>query len=89
MAAGVHAAFIARLVLEAVHLVHRQAIHVRAQRDAAAAAGLLAADDADHAGLGDAAMHLDAPGGQLVGDQARGAVLFEGELGVRVDVAPQ
>jgi len=35
------------------------------------------------------AMHLDAAGGELLGDAVGGAPLLEGELGMRVQVAAQ
>jgi hypothetical protein len=56
--AGVHAALVARAVLEAVRLVDRQAIHVGAQRHAFAAV-FFPADYANHAGLCKAGMRLD------------------------------
>ena len=88
VAAGVHAAFVLRAVLEAVPLVHRQAIHVGAQPDGAAASLFLSRNHADDAGLRQSLMHLDAPARELVGDEAGGAALLEGELRMRVDIAP-
>ncbi len=66
-------------------LQDRQRVHVGAQADRALAVAV--AEHADHAGLADAAMHLDAPFLQLLGDQFGGAVLFQAELRVGVDVA--
>jgi hypothetical protein len=42
----------------------------------------------DHAGHGEPAMNLDAPGRQQVGDDPRGADLLEGRLRMSVDVLP-
>jgi hypothetical protein len=42
---------------------------------------------ADHASLGQAAMHLDAPRCELVGHDLRGALFLEGGFGVAMDVA--
>ena len=88
MAAGMHAAGMARAMLELVPLVHRQAVHVGAQRHALRP-GSLARDDADHAGLGKAGVRLDAPFPEVLGDQARRTALLERELGMGVDVAAQ
>jgi len=88
VAAGVHASCVLRLVLEGVALVHRQAIHVGAQSDGAPARLLFPGDDSDHAGFREAAMHLDAPAGELVRHEVRRAVLVEGELRMRMNVAP-
>ena len=88
VAAGVHAAGVRRACAEAAGLVHRQAVHVGAQADAAAAGGLSALDDADHAGLREAAMDFDAPGLRAC-SATRSEVRFSSkrELGVGVDVA--
>ena len=43
--------------------------------------------DADDAGLAHAAVDRDAPVGERLGDQVGGALLFEAELGVGMDVA--
>jgi len=59
-----------------------------AQADRTAARGFFPLDHADQAGLREAAVHLDAPCRQPVGDQLRGAAFLEGELGMGVDVAP-
>ena len=45
------------------------------------------AQHADQAGAGDAAMHLDPPGGELLRHQFRGAVFLEAHFRMRVDVA--
>ena len=49
--------------------------------------GRLPFERADHAGGGEPAMDLDAPRGELVGDDLRGARLLEGGLGMAMDVA--
>ena len=85
MAAGVHHAVVARAMGEFVLFVDRKCIHVGAQADGAGAgAGL---EPADHAGRGEAAMHLDAVGLEFTRHDVRGAGLLEAELGVGVDVA--
>src|SRR4051812_7850872 len=86
--AGVHAALVRGLVLQVAQLVHRQAIHVGAQPDRAARAALFAANDADHAGLSEARVRLDAELPQILGYQSRRATLFKRQLRVRVQVAP-
>ena len=58
MAAGMHLAGDRRGVGELVGLVHVERVHVGAQADRAP--GLARPQRADHAGLGQAAMHLDA-----------------------------
>ena len=61
-------------------------VHVAAQADGAPGrADLEAADDA---GLADAAMDLEAPGGQLLGDDGGGALLLEADLRMGVEVVP-
>jgi hypothetical protein len=87
VAAGVHAPLVARAMRDVRRLVDRQAVHVGAQADGAAARRFAARDHADHTGLGDAAMHLDAQARELVRDDARGARLLEGELGMRMQIA--
>ncbi len=42
----------------------------------------------DDAGAADAAMHLAAEGGKLLGHQRRRALLLEAQFGMGVDVAP-
>src|SRR5580700_7914457 len=86
MAAGVHPALMRRAVRETVGFEDRQAIHIGPQPDRARR--VADAQPADHPGLADAAMHLDAPLRELVGDQLRGAPFLETELGMGVDVAP-
>ena len=56
------------------------------QADAAArSAGAL--QDADHAGLADATMDLDPPGGELLGDDVGRPDLLEADLGMGVEIA--
>src|SRR5690606_13075064 len=54
-------------------LVHGQCIHIGAQSDRTAIAAL-AVENADHTRLADAGMDLDAPGFQLLGDDAGSAL---------------
>ena len=86
VAAGVHAAVVLGLVAEAVHFVDGQGVHVGAHADGARAAA--AGQFADHPRLGKAAVHLNAPGFEFCGDDARRAQFLERGLGVGVDVAP-
>ena len=44
---------------------------------------------ADHAGAGDALVHFEPEQAQCGRDDAGGAPLLEGQLGVRMQVAPQ
>ena len=87
MAAAVHLAVMARTVFELVFLLHRQGVHVGAQHDGAVRRAL--AQHADHAGLGDAGMDLDAPAAQRAGHHLGGAVLFVAQLRMGVQIAPQ
>ncbi len=87
VAAGVHLPGVPRMVGELVHLDQRQGIHVGAQADhARRGAGT---HDADDAGAGDAAMHLDPVAFELARHQLGGPLLVEGEFRMRVDVAPE
>src|SRR2546430_2669465 len=77
-----------RAVRKAVGFEDRQAVHIGSEADRARR--VADPQPADHPGLADAAMHLDAPLRQLVGDQIGGAPFLETELGVGVDVtSPQ
>ena len=86
MAAAVEAAGNGRAPFQIGVLFHRQRVHVGAQADALGAAAL-ALEHADHAGAAEAAMHLDAPLRQLVGDDAGGADFLEADFGMRVQIA--
>src|ERR1700722_13492517 len=66
-------------------LFHRQFIHVGAQADTPDAAAL-APQDADHAGAAQAAMLLDAPLRQLVGDDPGSADFLEADFGMRMQI---
>jgi hypothetical protein len=85
MAAGMHAARVLRAMLEIVPLVHRQAVHVGSQANSFQRVAL--AQGSDQAGLAQPARHLEAPFGELGGDDVGGARLLVGELGMGVDVA--
>ncbi len=85
MAAGVHLAGVLAGVRQVRRFQDRQRVHVGAQADRCLPVAV--AQDADDACLADAAMDLDPPFLQLAGHQVGGAVLFQAELGVRVDVA--
>ncbi len=86
MAAAVEAAGNGRAPFQVGILFHRQRIHVGAQPDPLGA-GAVTLEYADHAGAAEAAMHLDAPTRQLVGDDAGGAHLLEPDLGMGMQIA--
>jgi hypothetical protein len=75
-----------RSVVEVVLFLQVQRVHVGAQADRLLA-GPRALEGADHTGGGEAAMNLDAPRGELVGNDLRRARLLEGGLGMTMDVA--
>ena len=88
MTAGVHLARHRRFIRQAGLFLDRQRIHVGAQADDFAA-GLAAADDADHAGAADAGNHLVAAEAfELVGDRGRGAVHVVAELRMGMKIPP-
>src|SRR5262249_32139134 len=71
---------------EVVLLLQMQGVHVGAQTDRLLA-GPLALQGADHAGLAQPAMDLDAPRSEPVGDDLGGPLLLEGGLGMAMDIA--
>ncbi|MNQ80524.1 hypothetical protein D3C85_955090 [compost metagenome] len=87
MAAGVHAPGVAAAVGQAGGFDDGQGIHVGAQ--AQGAVGAAVAQHADHTGAADAGMHLEAPFHQQACHQGGGALFFEAEFGVGVDVLAQ
>src|SRR5216684_1368490 len=86
MAAAMEAAGNGRAPSQVGVFFHRQRVHVGAQSDAFAPAAL-ALEYADHAGTAEAAMHLDAPLRQLVGDDPGSSHFLEADLGMRVQIA--
>ena len=86
MAAGMHQAGVLAGVRQVGRLLDRQGVHVGAQADGGLAVAV--AQHADHAGLADAAMHLDAPFLQLLGHQVGRAVFLHADFRMGVDVAP-
>ena len=86
VAAGVHHARTGGRISDVVLLFDRQRVHVGAERDRALAASR--AQSADHAGAGDAAMHLDPELLELRGDEIRGAMLLESQLRMGVQIMP-
>src|ERR1043165_8991090 len=86
MAAGMHLVGVNRGVVEVVLLLEMQRIHVGAETDRLLARPL-ALQGADHAGGGQPAMNLDAPGLQLVCHDLGSALFLEGGLGMAMDVA--
>ncbi|MNT32129.1 hypothetical protein D3C72_1679920 [compost metagenome] len=85
VAAGVHLAGVLRAVIKGVRFLQRQRVHVGAQADGARAVAV--ADHAHQAGGAQAAMHFDAPGFQIPRDYVGGALFFEAEFRVGVDIA--
>ncbi|GAA0424903.1 hypothetical protein GCM10009543_20010 [Leifsonia naganoensis] len=69
---------------QAGQLADGQGVHIGAEEHRRA---LPVAEHAGDAGAGDARVHLHPQRGQLVGDDAGGAVLGERELGVGVEIA--
>ena len=84
MAAGMHLALVSAAIREVVGLDDRQRVHVGAQTDRGLA--VARAQHANHAGRADAAMHLDAPFLQLARDEVGGAMLFQPEFRIGMDV---
>ncbi|MDT4798574.1 hypothetical protein FQZ97_312070 [compost metagenome] len=87
VAAGVHAPGVATAVGDARGFDDGQGIHVGAQ--AQGAAGIAIAQHADHAGAADTAVDFIAPFIQQTGHQGGGALFFETEFRVGVDVLAQ
>ena len=87
MPAAMHPSVVARLVGELVLLLHRQRIHVGAQPDPSSGCIASSWNDGDDAGAADTGVVLDRPRGQLIAHETRGAMLFEAQLGMRVEVA--
>ena len=87
VAAGVHVHRRARAIRDVVLLVERQCVHVGPQHDRLP--GPRSAQHADDAGLADPGMHLVPQRQQPIGDERRGAIFFETELGMLVQVAPR
>ena len=87
MAAGVHLARMDAGMGELVVLGHRQGVDVGTQAHRALAGAVL--DDPDDAGLAQPPVYRNAPVGQLLGNQLRGAVLLETQLGMGVNVTPE
>src|SRR5690606_2209094 len=69
-----------------VQLLEVERVHVGAQPDRAIA--VARAQGADDAGLGEAAMHVEAEGLQLLRDEVRGLMLLESRLRMRVQMVP-
>ena len=86
MAAAVEAAGNGRAPFQIGIFFHRQRVHVGAQPNTFAARAV-ALEHADHAGAAEAAMHLDAPLRQLVGDDAGGSHFLEADFRMRVKIA--
>jgi glutamine amidotransferase-like uncharacterized protein len=83
--AGVHLTIDARAVCVRVFLENRQCIHIGAQHHGAPR--LAALDDSDNAGTPNAGMHVEAQMPQTVFYNTGGAVFFEAELGVHMQIA--
>jgi len=70
---------------KAVRLQDRQAVHVGSEPDRARR--VADPEPPNDPGLADPAMHLDAEGGELGGDQIRGPLFLEPQLGMGVNIA--
>jgi hypothetical protein len=68
-------------------LIHRQRIHVGPQADRPPSRPA-SAQHADDTGAPDAVMRLEAPLPELRGDDGRGPMLLETDLGMRVKIPP-
>ena len=94
VAAGMHHVDLAAEILalglggerQSRRLLHRQRVHVGAQRHDRA--GLAALQQRDDAGVGDAGLHLEAELAQVLGDKRCGAGFLLAQFGMLVDVAP-
>jgi hypothetical protein len=86
VAARVHLAVVLRAVVGLIELENGQRVHVGAQHDRLPR--LSALENAEHAGLRDAFVHLDAERAQTFGDDAGRAVFLEAQFRMRVQVAP-
>ena len=84
VAAGVHAALVLAAVGGTGGLMNGQRVHVGTQAEAAPATAT--AQHAHHAGLANAGVHFVAPLFQEAGDQRRGAVFFEAQFRVGVNI---
>ena len=83
VATCVHLAVVVRAMIEGIELLDRQRVHIGAQTDHALAAAAL--EHTDNAGLAHAAVHFDAPFGQLRGDQVGSMGFFIAQFGMRMD----
>jgi len=84
--AGVHFTVVDRAILELVLFLYLERIHVGAQAEHALTATF--AEHADDAGITDTGMHLEPEFIEQFGDACGGALFFEGEFGVAVDIMP-
>ncbi|KAG1306888.1 hypothetical protein G6F62_015325 [Rhizopus arrhizus] len=87
--AGVHLARVLAGVWQAGGFMDGQGVHVGAQPDHAPAVAALAANHAHHAGLADAAMHLDAQRLKRAGHNPGGPDFLEAQFRMRMQIAPQ
>src|SRR5262249_43832806 len=86
MAAGLHAAVVARPIREIGGFLDRQCVHIGSEPDRARR--IADPQPADDASAANAAKHLAAKFRELVRNELGGALLLEPELGMRVKVAP-
>jgi hypothetical protein len=86
MAAGMHAAGVARRIIQTGVFLDWQRIHIGPDPDPAIATGF-SMDQADDAGPGKARVHLvNTPFAQAVGDDGSGSVFLEPDFGVGVKI---
>ena len=86
VAAGMHFPFIYKLMIELMHLLYEESVHIRAKADGPVRT--TAAQDSDDAGSTKAAVDLKTTFIELLGDYIRRPVFFVRRLRVLVDVAP-
>ena len=87
MAAGMHAAFVLRAVRKIIELGERQRVELGPQTERALRCA--APQRADHAGLGEAALHRDAVGVKRPRHAVGGALLLIAQFRMGMDVAPE
>ena len=86
MSAGMHLALDAGFMREAIGFRYRQRIHIRAQPKPALPIPI--AQDTNHPGIANAAMHFNPPGGEAFGHQRAGPDFLKPQFGMGVKIPP-
>ena len=86
MPAAMHLALDARFMREAIGFRHRQRIHIGTNPKPALAVPV--AQHAHNAGLANAAMHLNPPGGEAFSDQRAGPHFLKPQFRMGVEIPP-